>query len=272
VSTGERRQENGRYLPRHLAVAGRPAPERDADAPERGELAYQSARSEAYRAVSGDDPEVAFRAAMRCLSEADKLIVQVRVERTHAREEAANVVSLREGLQAERAKLVTERRQLAKAREELLADRTRWIGERMAAQATREARPKPRETAPGAVPDLDASLRPDPRDAASPADLMSKLRQYKVWAGNPGFRQIAAGAGNRYSATALHTALKANHLPHKQELIDAIVQGCGGSQEDRRMWAQAWRQLAMQPGSGVPLAQVIEFPETATMPAASGPA
>jgi hypothetical protein len=253
-------------------VAGRPAPEQDADACERGELAYQSARKKAYRAISSDHPEAAFRAAMRCLGEADKLLVQVRVERTLAREEAANAVSLREELQAARTALVIERRQLAMAREEFIADRTRWIGERMAAQATREARPKPRETAPGAVPDLDTSLRPDPRNAASPADLMSMLRQFKVWSGNPGFRQIAAGAGNRYSASALHAALKADHLPRKHELIDAIVQGCGGSEEDRRMWAQAWRQLAMQPGSGVPLAQVIEFPETATMPTADGPA
>jgi hypothetical protein len=260
VSARESRQDNGsRYLPRHLAVAGRPAAG-DARAPESGELAYQSARKEAYGATSGDSPEVAFRAAMRCLAEADKLIVQVRVERTYAREEAANVASLREELQAERTALVIERRHLAKLREEFIADRTRWLGERMAQQATREARRKPRETAPGAVPDLDATLRPDPRDAATPADLMSKLRDFKVWAGNPGFRQIAAGAGNRYSAAALHMALKADQLPRKQELIDAIVQGCGGSEEDRRMWATAWRQLAMQPDSGVPLAQVIEFP------------
>ena len=271
MSAREGRQDNGRYLPRHLAVAGRPATG-DAKAPEPGELAYQSARKEAYGAISGDNPEVAFRAAMRCLAEADKLIVQVRVERTYAREEAANVATLREELQAERAALVVERRHLAKAREEFIADRTRWLGERMAQQAAHEPRRKPRETAPGAVPDLDASLRPDPRDAATPADLMTRLRQFKVWAGNPGYRQIAAGAGNRYSSTALHAALKADQLPRKQELIDAIVQGCGGSEEDRRMWATAWRQLAMAPESGVPLARVIEFPETTAVPAASGPA
>jgi hypothetical protein len=78
------------------------------------------------------------------------------------------------------------------------------------------------------------------------------LRQFKVWSGNPGFRQIAAGAGNRYTASALQAALKADHLPRKHELIDAIVQGCGGSEEDRRMWAQAWRQRPAGPGHRVP--------------------
>jgi hypothetical protein len=122
-------------------------------------------------------------------------------------------------------------------------------------QAIQAVRPNPRHASPAAVPDLDVTLRPDPRLAATPVELMLMLRQFKVWSGNPGFRQIAAGSGNRYSASALHAALQAGHLPRKQALIDAIVQGCGGSEEDRRMWATAWRQLAMHPWRSGPQAR-----------------
>ena len=267
MSAGDRRPQDGHdgYLPRHLAVAGSPAPAEGTGPRERGELSYQSARREADKTISGDNAEAAFRAAIRCLREADKLIIQVRVERSRAHEEDAN-------LQKDKAAMAAERRRLTRLREELAAERARLAADRTALQATRETRRRPRETAPGAVPDLDASLRPDPRDTASPAAFMSMLRQFKIWSGNPGLRQIAAGSGNRYSASALHTALHAGHLPRKHEVVDAIVQGCGGSEEDRRMWATAWRQLAMQPGSGVPLARVIDFPEAGTMATAAGQA
>jgi hypothetical protein len=43
----------------------------------------------------------------------------------------------------------------------------------------------------------------------------------------------------------------------RYDMVDAIVTGCGGSDEDRRMWATAWRRLAMQPESGVTLAEVL---------------
>jgi hypothetical protein len=47
------------------------------------------------------------------------------------------------------------------------------------------------------------------------------------------------------------TLLGDTELPDRLEVIDAIVEGCGGTDEDRQRFATAWRKLAM-PGLPVP--------------------
>ena len=125
------------------------------------------------------------------------------------------------------------------------------LRERLTEKMSYAARPaKPREMAADTVADLELDLRPDPRGAETATAFMECLREFKVWSGNPGFRQVAARAGKRYTAAALQRALAQDKLPKKLEIVDSIVTGCGGSNDDRRMWATAWRRLAMQPRRG----------------------
>jgi hypothetical protein len=44
------------------------------------------------------------------------------------------------------------------------------------------------------------------------------------------------------------TLLGGTELPDRLEVIDAIAEGCGGTDEDRQRFATAWRKLAM-PGT-----------------------
>jgi hypothetical protein len=93
---------------------------------------------------------------------------------------------------------------------------------------------------------------------------MALLRQFRVWAGHPSFRNMSAATSPKYTASALHSALGRAELPRQLATVNAIVQGCGGSEEDRQMWATAWHRLAMNPDSGVPIARVLRFPESTT--------
>lgn len=239
------------------------------------ELRYHAMREAAEYAIVHDDPEGALKAALRCISEADELLIQARAERTAARQDAEHALALHAEISIERSRLASERQHLQamrtaaadeqdplniERRRPAEEDRSAW--ELRLATTARQAQRSARPTAPNAIPDPeDASLRPNPYDASTPADFMTRLRQFKIWSGNPGYRQIAAGSGRRYTASALHAALKRDAIPRKQELVDAIVQGCGGTKEDRQAWATAWRRLAMQPASGVPIARVLAFPE-----------
>jgi hypothetical protein len=242
------------------------------------EAAYHTARRAAEMALDRGDPSSALQAVAQCLGEADRLLSQAQMEWRQAREEAARVHHAQGQLDAERVELQQERRALLQARDQFSVERARLKEERAAlVDAQRkttghETRRRARETAPQAIPDMDVDLRPDPRSAATPAEFMGMLRQFKVWAGDPGFRQVAARAAHRYSASALHTAMSHDSLPKKAEVVDTIVHGCGGTDDDRRMWATAWRKLAMQPASGVPLASVLAFPEARDATPQPGPA
>jgi hypothetical protein len=100
------------------------------------------------------------------------------------------------------------------------------------------------------LPDLGEDLRPDPGAAQTAAELMGCLRQFRIWSGNPSYRDMAAGAGQRSSVSAMHGTLGADDLPERFAAIDAIVEGCGGSEEDRQRFSTAWRRLALGPASG----------------------
>ena len=47
------------------------------------------------------------------------------------------------------------------------------------------------------------------------------------------------------SLSTMCTVLSGNTLPDRLDIIDAIVEGCGGTEEDRRRFATAWRELTM---------------------------
>lgn len=95
------------------------------------------------------------------------------------------------------------------------------------------------------VPDADGyDLRPDPLRAKAPADLVRVLRQYRLWAGEPPMRTIARRADTGISASTICTALNAATLPRLETVI-AIIAGCGGSEEEQRRFATAWRAIRL---------------------------
>jgi hypothetical protein len=96
------------------------------------------------------------------------------------------------------------------------------------------------------LPDLGEDLRPDPRSAGTPAELMGCLRRFRTWAGNPSYRDMAGRSGHRSSASAMHAVLSSDDLPGRLAAIDAVVEGCGGTDEDRQRFATAWRRLALR--------------------------
>ena len=89
-------------------------------------------------------------------------------------------------------------------------------------------------------------MRPDPMAATTGAELAAALAAYRVWAGEPSFRDLAAMAVPRMSASTLCTALGSDRLP-RLEVVMAVIAGCGGSEEEQRRWASAWRRIRFVP-------------------------
>ena len=85
-------------------------------------------------------------------------------------------------------------------------------------------------------------LRPDPLAAANPGQFIGALWQFKVWSGDPSWRKMAARAEQRVVHSTMHAAMNGTTLP-KLEVVKAIVIGCGGSDDDLRMFVTAWRRL-----------------------------
>jgi hypothetical protein len=99
-------------------------------------------------------------------------------------------------------------------------------------------------------------LKPDPLAARTPAELVDALRSYRVWAGEPSFRDMANQAGQVVAASTLCTALKNDGLPPLKVVV-AIVTGCGGSTEDQERFATAWRRLRLGISGDRPLLQIV---------------
>jgi hypothetical protein len=125
-------------------------------------------------------------------------------------------------------------------------------------------RPKPLRPRP--VP-ADAAgsgrLRPDPRGAQTAADLIGALGRFRIWAGNPSYREMARRSGRRSAASTMCTVLRSRELPARLEVIDAIVEGCGGTEEDRSRFATAWRVLAMGEQAGSEPGELLHVQGTA---------
>lgn len=85
-------------------------------------------------------------------------------------------------------------------------------------------------------------LKPDPLSAATAAEFMEAVRQYRAWSGNPSLRKMADRAGQAVVHSTIHAAMRSDALP-KLEVVKAIIIGCGGSQDDMRAFVTAWRCL-----------------------------
>jgi hypothetical protein len=132
-----------------------------------------------------------------------------------------------------------------------------------AARAVDEARARRERPALGPSQDAPGSrLRPDPGSVRTAAELIEALRQFRTWAGNPSFRDMARACNGRPAASTMCKVLAAGTLPVRFEVIDAIITACGGEEEDRERFWTAWRRLMMMPGQqGRPIAsRVRAFP------------
>lgn len=94
-------------------------------------------------------------------------------------------------------------------------------------------------------PVLDAEgydLKPDPLAAKTAVELVTALREYRVWVGSPSFRRMAARAHHMVAYSTMWNALHGDELP-KFDVVVAIIQGCGGSRDDLRAFATAHRRI-----------------------------
>jgi hypothetical protein len=97
--------------------------------------------------------------------------------------------------------------------------------------------------APRQVADASGiDLKPDPLTARTPAEYITRLREYKAWSGDPSWRKMASRAGQAVVHSTMHAAMNGTTLP-RFEVVKAIITGCGGGEEDLRAFATAWRRL-----------------------------
>ena len=96
---------------------------------------------------------------------------------------------------------------------------------------------------PLAVTDAEGfDLRPDPLQARTPAELVRTLRDYRIWAGEPSYRELARRS--TVAASTFCTTLRGDELPSLHFTL-ALVDACSGSEEDRRRFATAWRVIRL---------------------------
>jgi len=102
------------------------------------------------------------------------------------------------------------------------------------------ARARPTPDVPG------QDQRPNPRKARTSAEFVEALRQFRIWAGNPSFRDMARNCDHQMGYSTMCAVLRKDELPRRLEIVEAIITGCGGSDEDRQRFATAWRRLAQK--------------------------
>lgn len=177
------------------------------------------------------DPAGVDRAEASALRELDTLTAEMGKLATLEAEEGPSVSGeVATAMCAARAQAVVARERLDRARR----DRRRL-------DAVRQLPAGPYR----AVSDADGyALCPDPLAARSAAELMATLRRYRIWAGEPSYRQMARSQAGKPGASTLNAALRSDELP-SLSLVLAVVNGCGGSAEDLRRFATAWRRLRL---------------------------
>lgn len=120
-------------------------------------------------------------------------------------------------------------------------------GFRTPEEAARRARRVPAPV----VPDTSGfDLRPDPLASRTAGDFVKALHEFRVWAGEPSFREMALLCGHAVSAATMCKALGRDKLP-SQRVVLAIIKACGGTPDHQREFVTAWRMLRTPQGSGV---------------------
>lgn len=88
------------------------------------------------------------------------------------------------------------------------------------------------------------NLKPSPVAATTSTEFMDALRQYRAWSGDPSWRVIKKRSGHVFVHSTMWNAMNGDTLP-KLEVVQAIVIGCGGGEEDLSSFVQAWRRIAL---------------------------
>jgi hypothetical protein len=89
-------------------------------------------------------------------------------------------------------------------------------------------------------------LKPDPLGARTAAEFTRVLRQYRAWSGMT-YREIEARAGNDMVHSTIWTAMHGSALP-SLDVVQAVLTGCGGSQDDLTAFTTAWRRVSTATG------------------------
>jgi hypothetical protein len=84
--------------------------------------------------------------------------------------------------------------------------------------------------------------KPDPLTATTPAEFVQQLWQFKYWSGDPSWRAMASNASQMVAHSTMYNAMNSDHLP-KFDVMKAIIVGCGGDEEDLKVFASAWRRV-----------------------------
>jgi transcriptional regulator with XRE-family HTH domain len=82
------------------------------------------------------------------------------------------------------------------------------------------------------------------------------LRTYRQWSGGLSLRKIAAQSGDRISHSTIRAILASDSLPSLAH-VEAIIAGCGGTSEEQRAFATAWRLLKL---AAPPIADAVTAP------------
>jgi hypothetical protein len=90
-------------------------------------------------------------------------------------------------------------------------------------------------------------LRPDLGKVTTPGQLVLAMRQYRTWAGEPSYAEMARCIRGAEARSTLQRAVRADHHPGelpRLAIVTAFIAGCGGRQAEQERWATCWRRLA----------------------------
>ncbi|WP_228010615.1 hypothetical protein [Nonomuraea phyllanthi] len=261
----------------YARVGSLDARENGAIARAEGELADADAR----RARAEDDlvrADVQYRDAMEELGRTDAQRARAEEELMHAdvrRAQAEKRLRLTEqqcNLTEQQYKRVMAEAGVARAAATTAAIESHIAGSLSSQRLDQAEASGPPELPFGPPADLPGYvLKPDPLSARTPAEFVELLKQYRIWAGEPSYRELVRRARNAFGASTLCEALKSSHLP-PEKLVRAFVWACSGSEEDLQAWTTAWRQLRMkhQRPQNEALAAVTALPISQETPGLAG--
>jgi hypothetical protein len=216
----------------------------------------------AETAITSGDVKTAVEAVRACTAEAEHVYHLAVVERSAAvdaarvaAEERARAEAMQEAAAAQHARGMRMQSEATAQHGQAMAMREEARALRIEAQAMmaevetqRKADRKRKISVPPRLRVSDANgldLRPDPSAATTPEEYIEALREFRLWAGNPSFRDLEKRCNGRPVASTICKVLQSGELPRRFEVIDAIVCACGGAEEDRARFATAWRQLVL---------------------------
>lgn len=126
---------------------------------------------------------------------------------------------------------------------------------RLAGSGSPPGKPRPASPAPGgANPALPGNGPPagggppgggppDPAAANNPAEFVYLMRRLKIWAGDPGLRELEVrDPSGRLRRSTVSDMLRRDRLP-LLEVVEAFIRACGVPEPQQAAWRTAWVRL-----------------------------